>query len=182
MGTLTLVRAEDAPKRCRVDAATFNQDEWPERNEGPGFLGIGAGAERRAAETSGRSRAERLILIDGDSPDVAVGSVIVAESAVLPRGAAPGTINCTLNSLVIAPKMRGGGHGRTLTTKAARWAMEHMNAGVVTVWCVKPLLALYVDRCGFEYEPPAKASFDDDDGGDVCCRAWAHRWRGEGAS
>jgi predicted GNAT family N-acyltransferase len=84
--------------------------------------------------------------------------------------------------LVIAPKMRGGGHGRTLTTKAARWAMEHMNAGVVTVWCVKPLLALYVDRCGFEYEPPAKASFDDDDGGDVCCRAWAHRWRGEGAS
>ena len=63
MGTLTLVRAEDAPKRCRVDAATFNQDEWPERNEGPGFLGIGAGAERRAAETSGRSRAERLILI-----------------------------------------------------------------------------------------------------------------------
>ena len=109
------MRAEDAPKRCRVDAATFNQDEWPERNEGPGFLGIGAGAERRAAETSGRSRAERLILIDGDSEDVAVGSVIVAESAVLPRGAAPGTINCTLNSLVIAPKMRGGGHGRTLT-------------------------------------------------------------------
>ena len=100
------MRAEDAPKRCRVDAATFNQDEWPERNEGPGFLGLGAGAERRAAETSGRSRAERLILIDGDSPDVAVGSVIVAESAVLPRGAAPGP----------APALRdicsqGGGRG-----------------------------------------------------------------------
>ncbi|MDA9081639.1 GNAT family N-acetyltransferase, partial [Candidatus Dependentiae bacterium] len=139
-------------------------------------------AQLSTTMSSGRSRAERLILISEDSPDVAVGSVIVAESAVLPRGATPGTINCTLNSLVIAPKMRGGGHGRTLTVAAARWAMEHMNAGVVTAWCVKPLLALYVDRCGFEYEPPAKASFDDDDDGDVCCRAWAHRWRGEGAS
>jgi len=51
-----------------------------------------------------------------------------------------------------------------------------MNAGVVTAWCLKPLLGLYVDACGFEYEPPARVGFDDDDGGDVCCRAWADRW------
>ena len=64
-----------------------------------------------------------------------------------------------------------------LAVLATRWAMEHLNAGVVTAWCLKPLLGLYVDACGFEYEPPARAGFDDDDGGDVCCRAWADRWR-----
>ena len=111
MVSLALVRAEDAPKRCRIEAATFNQDEWPERNEGPGFLGIGAAAERREASTSGRSRPpERLILVDGDA-DAAVGSVIISESAHPPRGAPRGTVNCVLNSLVVAPEMRGGGRG-----------------------------------------------------------------------
>ena len=42
---------------------------------------------------------------------------------------------------------------------------------------VSAALGLYVDACGFEYEPPARVGFDDDDGGDVCCRAWADRWR-----
>ena len=177
MVSLALVRAEDAPKRCRIEAATFNQDEWPERNEGPGFLGIGAAAERREASTSGRSRPpERLILVDGDA-DAAMGSVIISESAHPPRGAPRGTVNCVLNSLVVAPEMRGGGRGKALAVLATRWAIEHMNAGVVTAWCLKPLLGLYVDACGFEYEPPARVGFDDDDGGDVCCRAWADRWR-----
>ena len=106
-----------------------------------------------------------------------MGSVIISESAHPPRGAPRGTVNCVLNSLVVAPKMRGGGRGKALAVLATRWAMEHMNAGVVTAWCLKPLLGLYVDACGFEYEPPARVGFDDDDGGDVCCRAWADRWR-----
>ena len=80
--------------------------------------------------------------------------MIISESAHPPRGAPRGTVNCVLNSLVVAPEMRGGGRGKALAVLATRWAMEHMNAGVVTAWCLKPLLGLYVDACGFEYEPP----------------------------
>ena len=76
MVSLALVRAEDAPKRCRIEAATFNQDERPSATRVPGSS-AGAAAERREVHLAIQSR--EFVLVDGDAD--AVGSVIISESA-----------------------------------------------------------------------------------------------------
>ena len=161
---LTLTRVSDAPKHSRIAAANFNADEWPERGHAAGFLGIKSPEERRQAT---HRRTERLILLAGD---VAVGSVVVADSCAV-VGAPEGTVNVTLNALVVAREGRGCGFGRELTLKAASFAFEEMGAGIVTVWCEPKLVGFYVDKCGFEYEAPRRAGFVDDDL-DACCRLY----------
>jgi ribosomal protein S18 acetylase RimI-like enzyme len=168
---LTLTRASDAPKHCRIAAANFNADEWPERGHAAGFLGIKSAEERRATHR----RTERLILLEREDVDVAVGSVVIADSCAV-VGEPEGTANVTLNGLVVARERRGRGFGEALTREAARFAFDEMGAGVVTVWCEPKLVGFYVEKCGFEYEEPRRIGFVDDDL-DVCCRLRVGDWR-----
>ena len=62
--------------------------------------------------------------------------------------------------------------GEETARRAKAFAFTEMGADVVTVWCEPGLVDWYVERCGFTREAPmGRAS--DDDGGDVCCRAFA---------
>ncbi len=166
---LALTRARECDACARKTCARMVVDEWPDRSgESAGFLGIKSSDEREL-----KRRVERLILtIDDDDGDGAraVACVCVRESCAIRD--VPEARNVLLHSLVVAPSSRGNGFGEETARRAKAFAFKEMGADVVTVWCEPGLVDWYVERCGFTREAPmGRAS--DDDGGDVCCRAFA---------
>ena len=166
---LALTRARECDACARKTCALTVVDEWPDRSgESAGFLGIKSSDEREL-----KRRVERLILtIDDDDGDGAraVACACVRESCAIRD--VPEARNVLLHSLVVAPSSRGNGFGEETARRAKAFAFKEMGADVVTVWCEPGLVDWYVERCGFTREAPmGRAS--DDDGGDVCCRAFA---------
>jgi GNAT superfamily N-acetyltransferase len=167
-GTLALSRARECDARARKTCALMVVDEWPDRSgESAGFLGIKSSDEREL-----KRRVERLILTvdDGDGAR-AVACVCVRDSCAI-RDVSDAR-NVILHSLVVAPTSRRNGFGEVTARRATEFAFKEMGADVATVWCEPGLVDWYVERCGFTREPPMGRTLDDD-GGDVCCRAFAN--------
>ena len=63
--------------------------------------------------------------------------------------------NCTLNSVLVPPHLRGLHLGQALVKLAVHAAVREMNFACVTAWCQPEKMPFY-KSCGFVYEPPKR--------------------------